>query len=62
MMIREFHSKFSSADESSLLFAALRRLSFLDQTACGSILVQIWVWPPFGDPGTDGANPGVMLG
>jgi hypothetical protein len=53
MMIREFHSRFSSADESSLLFAVLRRLSLLDVIASMSITDMTWVeWPPATDPGT----------
>jgi hypothetical protein len=59
MMIVEFHSRFSSVDESSLLFAVLRRLSFLDEVACESILGGSWgPWNPVPDPGTDpGAAP-----
>lgn len=59
MMIVEFHSRFSSADESSLLFAALRKLSFLDEVACESIFDMGWDgWVAFPGPGTDpGAAP-----
>jgi len=50
MMIREFHSKFSSADESSFLFVALRRLSLIEEIT--SLAFESWSgWPP-GDPGT----------
>jgi hypothetical protein len=53
MKIREFHSRFSSVDESSLLFAVLRRLSLLDEIASMSVADLSWVeWPPSTDPGT----------
>ena len=51
MMIHEFYSKLSSADESSVLFAVLRKLSLLDEIASMSMEDMVWVgWPP--DPGT----------
>jgi hypothetical protein len=53
MKIREFHSRFSSVDESSLLFSVLRRLSLLDVIASLSVTDKAWVeWPPMTDPGT----------
>jgi hypothetical protein len=59
MMIVEFHSRFSAVDESSLLFAVLRRLSFLQDGACESILEPGWSeWETCPAPGTDpGAAP-----
>jgi hypothetical protein len=51
MMIHEFYSRLSSADESSFLFKVLRRLSLLDEIASMSVADIGWVgWPP--DPGT----------
>jgi|GEM_PF-1242899 len=51
MMIHEFYSRLSSADESSFLFAVLRKLSLLDEIASMSMAEAVWVgWPP--DPGT----------
>lgn len=53
MMIREFHSRFSSVDESSVLFAVLRRLSLLDDIKKMSAADLSWVeWPPSSDPGS----------
>ena len=53
MMIREFHSRFSSVHEASFLFSVLRRLSLLDVIAGLSITDKAWVeWPPSTDPGT----------
>jgi hypothetical protein len=51
MKIQEFYSKLTSADDSSFLFAVLRRLSLLDEIASLSMEDMAWVgWPP--DPGT----------
>ncbi|MFY9823052.1 MAG: hypothetical protein WAM82_16845 [Thermoanaerobaculia bacterium] len=48
MMIREFHSRFSSAEESSWLFAVLRRLSLLDEVTSMSVADKAWVeWPSY---------------
>lgn len=60
MRIREFYLKFSSADESSFLFAVLRRLSLLDELA-GLADVSGWSgWPPVNpDPGTPVGPPSV---
>ncbi len=61
MMIREFHSKFWSVDESSVLFAALRRLTLLDEVASLSVAEMSWVeWPPM-DPSDPTASPGSGL-
>jgi hypothetical protein len=51
MKINEFNLKLWSVDESSFLFAILRRLSLLDEIASLSVEDMAWVgWPP--DPGT----------
>jgi hypothetical protein len=56
MRIREFYLKFSSADESSFLFAALRKLSLLDEVTDTGF--DGWSgWPPVVDPG-----PGTPVG
>jgi len=65
MMIREFHLRFSSVCESSLLFAALRKLSRLDDLAGLSVANMAWVeWPSPKDPTdpTDPTDPGMGLG
>jgi hypothetical protein len=62
MKIREFHSRFSSVDESSSLFSVLRRLSLLGEIASMSLTELAWVeWPPATDP-TDPTGPGMGLG
>lgn len=59
MMIREFHARYSSGDESSSLFAVLRRLSLLDAIASLSMTDMAWVeWPPSTDPTDPGTGPG----
>lgn len=65
MMIREFYLRFSSLDESSLLFTVLRRLSSLDEIANMLVAESGWVeWPASPDPTdpTDPTNPGMGLG
>jgi len=57
MMIREFHSKFSSGDESSFLFQILRRLSLLEDLtslAEAQTLTSWYTWPPDTTPGSGG--------
>jgi len=61
MKIREFYLRFSSLDESSVLFTALRRLSSLDELAT-MLVTEGWVeWPASPDP-TDPTDPGTGLG
>jgi len=53
MMIREFHSKISSGDESSFLFQILRRLSLLEDLASFSDVqaaASWYTWPPDSSP------------
>lgn len=54
MKIREFYSIFSSKDESSFLFAVLKKVSLLEEI--GSMPMEMWAgWPP--DPGPE-PDPG----
>lgn len=60
MKIREFHSRFSSVDESSLLFVALRKLSVFEEIAAMAGASNSWVeWPPATDPTEPGAGMGL---
>ncbi|HSS49168.1 MAG TPA: hypothetical protein VLX28_09485 [Thermoanaerobaculia bacterium] len=57
MMIREFHSKFSSGDELSFLFEILRRLSLLEEVASVAEVQGWYTWPPDSGPV---AGPGLV--
>lgn len=51
MKIPEFYSIFSSKNESSFLFAVLKRVSLLEEIASLSMDAVMWVgWPPDPEP------------
>lgn len=57
MKIREFYSIFSSEDESSVLFAVLKKVSLLEGIASMAVEDMMWAgWPPEPAPG-DGSLP-----
>lgn len=57
MFISEFHSNFTSAQEGSRLFDALRRVSRLEMRILRSCEVLRWPeWPPI-DPEDPGLRP-----